>query len=100
MVDKKFIVALAVILILAAVLLYVMVIQPSVQGYVVGKQLNAQEGTVRAILQIVDQQGFVVVSDENRSVTLVDVDRIQADAPPTLDDQQVQAQQLADETLG
>ncbi|HLD98427.1 MAG TPA: hypothetical protein VI815_03810 [Candidatus Nanoarchaeia archaeon] len=69
--DKRFAIAILIILILLAVLAYVLLIGPGIQGYVINKQINAQETVVKAVIDIVEQQGFVSLTDGNRSVILV-----------------------------
>ena len=69
--DKKFLSALLLIVALSAVLLYVLVISPTIQGYIVNKEDQARESTVQAILGIVDQQGYVAIGDGESSVVLV-----------------------------
>ena len=71
MVDKKFAIAVSIIVLLAIALLYMAVISPRIQGYIINKQAQAQEGVVQAILQIVDQQGYVALGDGEASVVLV-----------------------------
>ena len=71
MVDKKFAIAVLIIVVLAVALLYMTVINPRIQGYIISKQAQAQEGVVQAILQIVDQQGYVALGDGENSVVLV-----------------------------
>ncbi|OIO41437.1 hypothetical protein COU56_04430 [Candidatus Pacearchaeota archaeon CG10_big_fil_rev_8_21_14_0_10_31_9] len=69
--DKKMVIATIAIVVLALALIYVLLIEPKIQGYVVQKQVNAQEVTVQAIVQIVNQQGYVVLGQGNDSVVLV-----------------------------
>ena len=69
--DKKFIIALLVIVVLAFALLYLTVINPRIQGYVIGKEVQAQENVVNAILQVVEQQGYIAIGDGENSVVLV-----------------------------
>tara|TARA_Y100000310_G_scaffold345731_1_gene468968 strand:+ start:3604 stop:3888 length:285 start_codon:yes stop_codon:yes gene_type:complete len=69
--DKKFMIAMLVIVGLALALVYITVVSPKIQGYVVGKQAQAQENVVNAILEIVDQQGYVAIGDGEDSVVLV-----------------------------
>ena len=69
--DKKMVIAAIAIVVLALALIYVLLIEPKIQGYVVQKQVNAQEVTVQAIVQIVNQQGYVVLGQGNDSVVLV-----------------------------
>ena len=70
--DKRLVIAVVIILILIAVLLYVLLIGPSIQGYVVQKQVNAQENVIKAIIDVVEQQGSISLTDGNRSVVLID----------------------------
>ncbi|MEK6891254.1 MAG: hypothetical protein AABX03_03890 [Nanoarchaeota archaeon] len=70
--DKRLVIAVGIILILIAVLLYVLLIGPSIQGYVVQKQVNAQENVIKAIIDVVEQQGSISLTDGNRSVVLID----------------------------
>ena len=65
------VIAAIAIVVLALALIYVLLIEPKIQGYVVQKQVNAQEVTVQAIVQIVNQQGYVVLGQGNDSVVLV-----------------------------
>jgi len=65
------VIATIAIVVLALALIYVLLIEPKIQGYVVQKQVNAQEVTVQAIVQIVNQQGYVVLGQGNDSVVLV-----------------------------
>ena len=69
--DKRLLIAVVIILVLVAVLAYILLIKPGFQGYVVNQQINAQENVVKAVLDIVEQQGFVQLTDGNRSVILV-----------------------------
>ena len=69
--DKKFIIALLIIVALVLVLLFITVVNPQVQGYVVAKQAQAQENVVNSILKIVDQQGYVAIGDGENSIVLV-----------------------------
>ena len=69
--DKKFVIALIVIVVLALALSYVVFIGPKIQGYLINKQTRAQENVVKTIVQIVDQQGYVVLGDGNDSVVLI-----------------------------
>lgn len=77
--DKKFIVAVVIIIILVLALLYLLLLRPSFQGYIVKQQISAQQSVVKAVLDVVDQQGFISLTDGNRSVVLVKY------APPAQD---------------
>jgi hypothetical protein len=74
--DKRFAIALAIIIVLAVALLYMTVVGPKIDGYVVSKQAQAQENVVNAILQVVDQQGYVAIGDGENSVVLYSPDYI------------------------
>ena len=72
MADRKFKVAVFIIVILALALLYLTVIGPELQGFFVEKQVEAQQAAVGAIVQIVAQQGYVVLGNDTASIVLVD----------------------------
>ncbi len=69
--DRKFFIAAIIIVVLILVLVYVLLVGPKIQGYVVQKQVDAQQSAVQAIVQIVNQQGYVVLGQGNDSVVLV-----------------------------
>ncbi len=69
--DKRFTIAVLVIVALGIALLYLTVISPKIQGYVISKETQAQESTVQAILEIVDRQGYIAIGDGESSVVLV-----------------------------
>ena len=69
--DKKFGVAILIIAVLAIALLYVTFIGPSISGYVEDKRIQGQTETVQAILQIVEQQGYVAIGEGEDAVVLV-----------------------------
>lgn len=71
MVDRKFLIAVGIIVVLALVLAYVTLIAPGIQGYIVKKQIDAQTITIQSIIQVVNQQGYVVLPDGNSSIVLV-----------------------------
>jgi hypothetical protein len=79
--DKKFLIALGVIALLALILLYVLIIGPTIQGYIVKKQIDAQENTIRAIVQVVGQQGYINLTDGNNSMVLIDSARLTTTQP-------------------
>ncbi|MEM3074965.1 MAG: hypothetical protein QW727_03430 [Candidatus Pacearchaeota archaeon] len=81
--DKKFAIALVIIIILAFALLYFTILGPKIQGYFVNQQIKAQENTVRTIMNVVEQQGFVNLVDGEKSVTLVDIKRLQQEQEQT-----------------
>ncbi len=70
--DKKLIIAWSIAVILALVIVYLVFVGPSIQGYIVKKQIDAQQAAVNTIIQVVNQQGYVVLNDgSNQSVVLV-----------------------------
>ena len=61
-----------VILVLVGVVLYMTAVKPAVQGYVIDKQISAQNMVVDAIITQVQQQGFVQLADaEGNPIVLV-----------------------------
>jgi archaellum component FlaG (FlaF/FlaG flagellin family) len=71
--SRKIIIFVAVILILAAVLLYVLVIRPSISGYAVKVQSSEDIRMLNAIVATVNQNGYVQIPvvGTNQSFTLV-----------------------------
>lgn len=69
--DKRMAIAVLIIVVLVLILGYVLFIGPKVQGYVIKKETQAQQNIVSAIIQVVDQQGYVSLTDGNASVVLV-----------------------------
>ena len=69
--DKKFVIAVIVIIVLAVALLYVTLVGPKLQGYFIKQQISAQQAAVNAIIGIVEQQGYVVLNDGEKSIVLV-----------------------------
>ncbi len=69
--DKKFLVAIIVIVVLALVIFYLTFVGPKIQNYITTQQNLAQENIVRTIMQIIDRQGYVVLGDQNNTVILV-----------------------------
>lgn len=74
--DKKLLIALVVIAILSVLLIYVLLIGPTLQNYLVKKELSAQQEVVKTIIQIVNDQGYVVLNEGNNSVVLIDRARL------------------------
>jgi uncharacterized membrane protein YdfJ with MMPL/SSD domain len=87
--DKKLGIAVLVIVVLAVALLYLTVVGPKIQGYLVSKEAAAQENVVNAILSIVEQQGYVAIGDGENSVVLVKYNPTpdQQGAQPTADNE-------------
>jgi hypothetical protein len=69
--DKKFAVALVIIIILLTIIAFILLINPAINGYVVSKQIDAQKITVESIAQIAVQQGYVLLNFEDKTVRLV-----------------------------
>ena len=72
--DKRFGIALLIIVLLVIALAYVTFIGPKIQGYIVAKQIQAQENVVNTILDVVDKQGYIAIGDGENSVVLVKYD--------------------------
>ncbi len=70
--DKKFAIALGIIVVLVLALVYLLFVGPGITGYVVDKQVQAQQVVVEAIIQQVNAQGYVQLSNGNESVVLVE----------------------------
>ena len=69
--DKKFAIMLGIIVLLSLALLYLLLIGPSIQGYVVNRQIEAQDLVISVIVQTVNQQGYVVLNTEQGQMILV-----------------------------
>ena len=69
--DRRLAIALFIIVVLAVALLYLTVISPKIEGYVISRELQAQENVVNTILEIVNQQGYVAIGEGENSVVLV-----------------------------
>lgn len=69
--DKKFAVALGIIVLLAIVLLYVLVLAPRLQGYVVNKQVDAQKILIKSMMDAANQQGYITLNDGETEVVLI-----------------------------
>jgi len=80
--DKKFAIAVFIIVVLAFILLYFVVVGPRIEGYVINKQINAQQSAVNAIIQVVEQQGYVVLGDEENQIVLVKYQLPEEQVPP------------------
>ena len=69
--DRRFTIAVFIIILLVLLLVYVMIIGPKIQGYMVRSQIEAQKSAVNTIVQIVNQQGYIVLGDGDNAVVLV-----------------------------
>ena len=79
--GKVIVVLILVILILLGVIAYTFVIRPTVNGYIIQKQTDAQMMVVNALLQSIQQNGFVQITDTNGNViTLVPATQQQTEA--------------------
>jgi len=70
-------ISIAVIVLLALVIVYFFVAQPQIQGYVVKKQVEAQQiavqTTIQTIMNLVKQQGYVQLGQGNESMILMQI---------------------------
>ncbi len=69
--DKKFAVAVAVIVILVIALIYVLIIGPKIQSFFLNTQLKVQQQTINALIQGVNQQGSVGLTDGTSQIVCV-----------------------------
>ena len=68
---SKLIIAISIIVILVLVILGIVVVKPQVEKYIVQKQVDAQIVVVNTIIQIVEQQGYVVLGEGEEQVALI-----------------------------
>ena len=66
-----FIFTLIVALVLILVVVYIFLIKPTIQGYVVNKQVEATDFIIGTILNQVQQQGFVQLTYGNQTMVLI-----------------------------
>ena len=69
--DKKFSIAIIIIILLAIALIYVLYLGPTIQGYFIKKETKAQEQVINTIVDVVNQQGYVVLNTEKEQIILV-----------------------------
>ena len=70
--SKLIMLLVIIILILVAVVLYSFVVQPSINSYVIRKQIDAQNIVLQTLLLQIQQQGFTQITDaEGNSIVLV-----------------------------
>lgn len=69
--DKKFAVALGIIVLLVVALLYVLVVSPKFQGYMINKQVDAQKVLIKSMIDAANQNGFITLNDGEREVVLI-----------------------------
>lgn len=84
MADTKFKVAVGIIVVLTVVLIFITVVQPSYQGYVVKNQIESQQEAVSAIIQIVNNQGYVILSDNTSTIVLSRNPQLEAELEKSL----------------
>jgi len=66
------IILIVVIVVLILALLYILVVAPKVNGFVIEKQVDAQRQVIAAMIQSLNQNGFVQISDDQgNTITLV-----------------------------
>ncbi|MEK6895185.1 MAG: hypothetical protein AABX48_01565 [Nanoarchaeota archaeon] len=70
--GKVVFILVLVILVLVAVVAYIFLIAPSINGYIVNKQIEAQQILVSTIIQQIQAQGYVQIPvSSNESLVLV-----------------------------
>ena len=81
------VVLILITLVLVAVMCYIFVLKPSINGYVVNKQVQAQDATLNTILYQIQQQGYAQIGDtQGNTITLIpyvpqaQVQQVQANA--------------------
>ena len=63
---------IAIIAVLLIVLLFVLIVQPKFNAYVVNKQFEAQQMVVASMINSLNTQGYVIITDANgQSIVLV-----------------------------
>ncbi|MFA4953465.1 MAG: hypothetical protein WC584_04545 [Candidatus Pacearchaeota archaeon] len=67
-----FILTSLVSLVLIVVLIYIFAIKPTIEGYVVKKQVEASDFIVGAIISQVQQQRYVQLTYGNQTLVLID----------------------------
>lgn len=68
--DKKFAIAIGIIVVLVLALFYIVLVGPKVQGYFVKKQIEGYNLAVGQIVQQINSQGYVVLPSGNSFVAL------------------------------
>ncbi len=64
-------VLMIIILILLAIILYTFLIKPSINSYVIKKQTEAKDIVLSTILQQLQTQGYVQITDQNGNAVLL-----------------------------
>jgi hypothetical protein len=71
MIDKKFLFAVLIILVLGGILIYITVVSPKIQGYIVQKQVQVQQDLIKSMIIAANQQGYITLQDGNDTLVLV-----------------------------
>ena len=90
--DKKFAVALLFIVVLAIALLYVLVVAPRFQGYVVNKQVDAQKVLITSMMDAANQKGYITLSDGESTIVLINQKVLEQQAAQQAEGQEVTPQ--------
>ena len=69
--NKQTKILIGIIVLLAFVLTYVLLIGPQFEKYMQEKQIQAQVDAVNTIIQIVNQQGYVVFGEGEEQIVLI-----------------------------
>ena len=69
--DKKFLVSVVIIVILAIALIYVLLIGPRIQNFFLNTQIKIQQQTINALIEGVNQQGSVGLTDGTNQIVCV-----------------------------
>ena len=75
--DKKFAIALGLIVVLALALIYVLIVSPRLQGYVVNKQIDAQKILIKSMIDAANTQGYITLNDGESSIVLINQKMLQ-----------------------
>ena len=86
--DKKFAVALGIIVLLAIALLYVLVVAPKFQGYMISKQVDAQKVLIKSMIDAANQNGFITLNDGETEVVLINQKVLEQQAAKQTGEQQ------------
>jgi|SRR3989344_2895555 len=70
--SKLIPILIIIILLLVLIVVYILVLQPRFNAYVIEKQVNAQQQVVGALIQSINQNGFVQITDaQGNTIVLV-----------------------------
>ena len=68
---NKFIIAVGIIIVLVLVIFGIVVLKPQLEKYIEDKQVEAQINVVNIIMQIINEQGYVVLGEGEEQVILI-----------------------------